>query len=188
MEELTEQVKELSEFAKSHPPAAFAAFTHGISSKWNNLLRFIVWEAIEGAELLQPIEATIRSQFMPALTGQPPPGDLVHKLLPLLVQLGELGLTIPLTNSLEQHATSKLISDPLVQLVIQQDHQLKGNQIIQQQIMDITHNCKQNNRKEDANHLEPPLSGHLQRCMELVRRKVLQLGSQRFQLKDIRPP
>ena len=37
VQEMTEQIKKLSEFATSQPHAAYSAFTRGISSKWNYL-------------------------------------------------------------------------------------------------------------------------------------------------------
>ena len=45
VEEWTEEVNVLSEFAITQPHAAYAAFTHGLSSRWNYLLRVTNWEA-----------------------------------------------------------------------------------------------------------------------------------------------
>ena len=39
-------VNEVSKFAEIQPHAAYAAFTHGLSSKWNYLLRVFDWEAV----------------------------------------------------------------------------------------------------------------------------------------------
>ena len=66
VEEWTEEVKVLSEFTITQPHAAYAAFTHGLSSRWNYLLRVTNWEAhsMITTELLDPLETVIRSQFI----------------------------------------------------------------------------------------------------------------------------
>ena len=46
VQEWTEEVKVLSGFAITQPHAAYAAFTHGLSSRWNYLLRVTNWEAL----------------------------------------------------------------------------------------------------------------------------------------------
>ena len=60
------EVEKLSRFAATQPHAAYAAFTHGLMSRWNYLLRVIDWETLSSAELLQPLESAIQSQFIPA--------------------------------------------------------------------------------------------------------------------------
>ena len=62
-------MEKLSKFAQTQPHAAYAAFTHGLSSKWNYLLRVTDWG------ILESLEKAIQSHFIPALTGQPPPGE-----------------------------------------------------------------------------------------------------------------
>ena len=77
------EVERLSEFAGTQPHAAYAALTQGLMSRWNYLLQVIDWEAFPSAELLQPLESAIQSQFIPAITGQAPPGKQVRGLLAL---------------------------------------------------------------------------------------------------------
>ena len=45
--------------------------------------------------LLQPLETTIRTKLIPALTGQPSPNDEVCDLLALPARLGGMALTNP---------------------------------------------------------------------------------------------
>lgn len=71
------EVEKLSNFAATQPHAAYAAFTHGLMLRWNYLLRVIDWETLSSAELLQPLESAIQSQFIPAITGQALPGKQV---------------------------------------------------------------------------------------------------------------
>ena len=171
VQEWVEEVKILSEFAITQPHAAYAAFTHGLSSKWNYLLRVTDWEEHSTSELLQPLESVIRSQFIPALTGHAPPGDLVRDLLALPARLGGLGLINPTAVSTEQHATSQLISAPLVERVLQQNHQLMGCHEIQHAIKSRAHSSKQARRRQDAKDLQSQLPASLHRCMDLSQEK-----------------
>ena len=59
IEEWVEEIKILSDFAKTQPHAAYAAFTHGLSSRWNYLFRVTDWEEQSFSELLQPLESAI---------------------------------------------------------------------------------------------------------------------------------
>ena len=47
------EVEKLSKFAETQPHSAYAAFTHGLMSKWNYLLRVVDWDTFSSAELLQ---------------------------------------------------------------------------------------------------------------------------------------
>ena len=99
------EVDKLSKFAVTQPHSAYAAFTHGLSSRWNYLLRVSDWKILSPSDLLQPLEIAIQSQFIPALTGQPPSGRLVREMLALPARLGGMGLVNPVTTAEEQHIT-----------------------------------------------------------------------------------
>ena len=66
------ELEKLSKIATTQPHAAYAAFTHCLSSKWNHLIRVSNWEALLSSDLLQPLETTIQIHFIPALIGHPP--------------------------------------------------------------------------------------------------------------------
>ena len=87
-----DELNTLSAIAKTQPHAAFPAFTHGLCYKWNYALRVTDLESTTSAELLQPLENTINSTFIPALTGLSPPGKLTRDLLALPCKLGGLGI------------------------------------------------------------------------------------------------
>ena len=128
------EVEKLSKFAQTQPHAAYAAFTHGLSSKWNYLLRVTDWEKNHLDGILESLEKAIQSRFIPALTGQPPPGEHTQELLALPAWLGGLGLLNPLTSAPEQRAASQQISIPLVSRIINQDHRLEGCHAVQQSL------------------------------------------------------
>ena len=121
--EWVEEIKTLSTIAKTEPHAAFSAFTHGLSSKWNHFLRVTDFESLSATKQLQPLEGAVRTLFIPALTGHSPPGDLVRELLTFPPKCGGIGLINPLCVSANQHYTSKKISATLVELVLNKDHQ-----------------------------------------------------------------
>lgn len=127
-------VEEIKTLSRSQPHAAYTAFAHVLYSKWNYVLRVIDLEGHSLSELLQPLETTIMSTFFPALTGQSPPGEVVHKLQSLPAHLGGLSLVNPIDASIEQHHMSKLISAPLVNRVIDQSESLVGCHLSQQQL------------------------------------------------------
>ena len=83
-------------------------------------------EALSASKPLLPLESAIHLQLIPALIGQNPPGDFIWELKALPAHLEGLGMTIPMTSSSQIHMVSKLISAPLVEWVVHQDHQLSG--------------------------------------------------------------
>ena len=115
------ELNTLSAIAKTQPHAAFAAFTYGLYSKWSYVLRVIDLDEDTLKDLLQPLENHITSALIPSLTGQPPPGDLTRYLLALPCKLGGLGIINLIDVRPEQYQTSKAISAPLVNRVINQE-------------------------------------------------------------------
>ena len=85
------EVERLSHIATTQPHAAYAAFTHGLISKWTYLARTV--PDIE--DMFQPLEDAIRQQFLPSLTGQAAFSDADRDLMALPVRLGGLGIINP---------------------------------------------------------------------------------------------
>ena len=84
-------VKRLAEVADIFPHAAYAAFTHGLFSRWSYLMRTIP----DITDFLQPLEDVIHQSFIPALFGHPPCSFIERDLYALPVRLGGLGLMNP---------------------------------------------------------------------------------------------
>ena len=140
-------------------------------SRWNYLLRVVDWETLSSIDLLQPLESAIQSQFIPAITGQAPPGKQIRELLALPVRLGGLGLQNPINMSRGQHTASKLICAPLVDQIVNQDHHLGECSAVQQGTKARLRSRKRNQQKEEAKNLQNQLSSSLQRSMELSQEK-----------------
>jgi len=110
------EVKNLSVVVKTHPQAAYAAFTHGQSSKWIFLMRTIQ----DIGALFQPLEDAIRQFFLPAITGRQALSDTERELFALPVRLGGLGIPIPTKSSSSQFRSSMRISEPFATLILRQ--------------------------------------------------------------------
>ena len=120
LEKVTNWVHELdrlAKFALTEPHAAFAALTHGLVGRWLYVIRVTEPSA---EDLFQPLETAIRQKIIPALTGQPPPNDHIRKLLALPPRLGGLGITNVADIVSTQQEISKAISEPLVNLIVQE--------------------------------------------------------------------
>ena len=140
-------------------------------SRWNYLLRVVDWETLSSAELLQPLESAIQSQFIPAITGQAPPGKQVRDLLALPVRLGGLGLQNPINMAKEQHTASQQICAPLVDRIVHQEHYLGECHTVQQSTKARLRSHKRTQQKEEAKNLQNQLPSTLQRSMELSQEK-----------------
>ena len=112
MDAWTTQLKTLSKIALSHPHAAYAAFTHGLSNLW----LFVCGTASNICRLLEPMEEVIRTSFLPALTGRPPPNNIERDMFALPIRLGRLGIAPP-TSLLDEYELSLKVSSPLVLLI-----------------------------------------------------------------------
>ena len=100
----------LSAIALTQPHAAYAAFTHGLSSKWS-------YHSRRTPGLSSHLENIIRSDFIPALTGNPAPDDLNREIFALPAREGGLGL---ITMCDPEYISSRAISEPLVEAILQQ--------------------------------------------------------------------
>ena len=99
------------------PQAAFAAFIHGMSSRWTFLARTVP----SIGYLFKQLEDTIRTAFIPTITGQPPPNDTNRGLFGLPPRLGGLGLLNPVLQSDSEFSASLMVTKPLKELILRQE-------------------------------------------------------------------
>ena len=74
------EVSLLSAIAITQLHAAYAAFPHGPSSRWSYFSRILPYLSSH----FQHLENVIRTEFIPTLTRNPSPSDLVVTFLPYL--------------------------------------------------------------------------------------------------------
>ena len=111
------QVKLLSVIATTQPHAAFAPFIHGMFSRWTFLARTVP----DIGHLFKQLEDTIRTAFIPTITGQPPPNDTNRGLFGLPPRLGGLGLLNPVLQSDSEFIASLMVTNPLKELILRQE-------------------------------------------------------------------
>ena len=104
----TQEITRLAEIGTTQPHAAYATFTHGLSSRWSYISRTI--PVVH--DLLLPLETAIHQCLIPALTGRAPCSRQERDLLALPVGLGGLGLTNPATNSSHAFQASERLTAP----------------------------------------------------------------------------
>ena len=111
-------MKCLAEVVDIFPHAAYAAFTHGLFSRWSYLVHTIP----DVTDLLQTLEDVIHLSFISALFGRPPCSSIERDLYALPVCLGGLGLMNPCSAASSAfHDSEKLIiTAPLVALIAAQ--------------------------------------------------------------------
>ena len=157
------EVTRLAGIARTEPHAAYCAFTHGLAGQRTYLCRTV--PAI--APLLQPLEDTIQSDFLPALLGRCAPGPLERRLFALPAQLGGLGLINP-TQLIDQHDASVEITAPLVALIVQQQSHLGDVTVSQQAAKRAVLAKRRANLLRTAASLHQQLSPSLQRAVQLA--------------------
>lgn len=84
------EMEKLSKIAETQPHAAYTAYTHGLSSEWNYLLKATDLEENQLDDVLASLEKSIQSCFIPALTVQPSPGEHTREMLALPARLDGL--------------------------------------------------------------------------------------------------
>ena len=130
----------LSDISVTQPNAAYAAFVHGVVSKWNYLVRCIP----NLCDFLLPLEEIICTKFLPNLTGQCSFSDMERDLLSLPPRLGGLGVINPATYSTFQFSSSVGITAPLVELIVQHtpiySAEVLGFQFAAKRLAITTHN------------------------------------------------
>ena len=157
---------QLSKIAETQPHTAYAAFMHGLASKWIYFLRVSDWEALSLSEILKPLESAIQSQFIPAIT---PPGGLVREMLTLPVRHGGLGPMNPIASAKEERNSSQLTcsTHSSNSTPEPQSRSMSRGSTIKAQLR----SSKRIRQNEEAKRVWDQLPIHLQRSLELSQEK-----------------
>ena len=168
VEEWSANISTLSDIAKSQPHAAYSALTHGLSSKWTHLSR--VQPSI--SDLLIPLDNTLRTQLIPALTCRPPPSDQECILYDLPARHGGLGIRLPSRHADREHQNSKFITQPLGNRILEQNSEYDYDTLSQQKQKRAELSRVNRQRiQSDADNILQQLPEQLQRAVDLARRK-----------------
>ena len=101
-------LQRLTQFSKSHPHAAYSAFTHGFRHKFTYFMR-----TMELGNFMGPLDELISNEFIPSLFGgQISPSE--RKLISLPVKYGGMGIPILTELDRKEYSTSVLVTRGLV--------------------------------------------------------------------------
>jgi len=110
----SEEIIQLAKFAQVQPHAAYAAFTHGLSSHW--LYACCTMSNI--SQFLQPLEDEIRLVLIPAFTSCSSPSDTLPVLFALPPRHVGLGFFDPTSISVKEYSASCDIIQPLSDFIL----------------------------------------------------------------------
>ena len=124
------------------------------------------------AQLLQPLELSIRNAFLPAITEHPPPNNSERELLALPARHGGIALTDPASRSLSEYEASVKITSPLTEAILGQDpdysYDIMSRQLICKQ--DV-HALNRQKSEDAASNIKEILSPTLKLAMDLASEK-----------------
>ena len=108
------ELEKLSEYAKSEPQAAYAAYCQGYKSKFTYFMR-----TIEGlVKYMKPIEQLITSDFLPLIVDDFSVSDNERLIYSLPTKNGGLGINIIDEECKTQYKASSMFTLPLVRKII----------------------------------------------------------------------
>ena len=113
-----EEITELSLIAKTHPQAAYSAFTSGYKHKFTYFMRTI--ENIENFML--PLDKAIKHKLIPALFNDFQISKELRSLIALPCKLGGMGIINPTEIANEEYVNSGKLTKKLTSLIIQQEY------------------------------------------------------------------
>jgi len=111
----SKELRLLTTIATSQPHAAYAACTHGFAGKWSH----VSCTTSSLSDHIQHLENIIRPIYSNSDWNPPCTQDHDHDLFALPARLGVLGLRNPAKFSNSEYSASKLISEPLVKLILE---------------------------------------------------------------------
>ena len=110
---VSDEITCLSTITKKEPQAAYSAFIHGVSHRWNYVLRTVP----NVSELLSPLEDAIRHDLIPAITGKSTISDAEQDVLALPCRLRGMGLANLAKLCAFQYESSEKITAPLINFI-----------------------------------------------------------------------
>ena len=104
------ELRVLTEIAETQPQAAYSAYIHGFKHKFTYTMRTIPTICNE----MKRVEAVVRNEFIPAVTGGHACSDEERKLLSLPVKFGGLGIHEVDKRSNQEYEASRKVTQQLV--------------------------------------------------------------------------
>ena len=163
-----DEITTLSTIVRTQPQSAFSALTHGIMSHWTYILR----TCPDISTHLIPLENTLRTVFIPALTSQGPPNDLMRDLFSLPFRLEGLGIPNPSLLSNDQYANSLSVTAPFINLLVNQCDSIPSDVFSAQlNAKQIIRNSRSRALRERSITIRSDLPPPLQRLFDIANEK-----------------
>ena len=160
-----DELDKLSEFAKSQPQAAYAAFVHGQQSKFNYFMRTIP----EMEAHMKAMDEKIESKFLPALLDCEI-SPLERRLFSLPTRLGGLGIHLYAEKSKNDFDSSCKISKPLTSVIIRQGNDLPDKNEMSA-LKKEEHKKNEKQIEECARNVELSLEDNVKRALDQAKQK-----------------
>ena len=110
------EVEELCKIAKVEPQLAYSAYTTGLCKRWTYVMRTIP----NISHLFEPLEAAIRSCFLPTLLGNHSFSDADREIYSLPTRFGGLAIFNPVEMATLEFENSEIATRALRVLILQQ--------------------------------------------------------------------
>ncbi len=160
-------VEELADIAREEPQLAYACYTKGLSHRWTYVMRTIP----DIQHLLVPLEAAIANILIPAIIGRAI-SDTEREIMELPVRYGGMGMPSPVKIAAREHASSKAITEPLVNLILKQELTLEN---FDRKAVETTKQLlkveKEKEHKQRFSEVSAMVSSQTKRAMTLAREK-----------------
>ena len=148
------ELQKLTEIARTEPQAAYTALTFGIKHRWNFIMRTV--PNIE--HLLQPLETTIREEFIPALANRHNPNEVERAIIGLPPRLGGMGIPNPVGLAGIEYQNSKEITAKLTGMIVTQDQSGEVDPWEQLEIRARISKTREAKQKRDSNTIKMNLT------------------------------
>ena len=143
------EVEKLSSFAITEPQAAFAAYTLGEMHRFKYFIRTI--PGMEG--FLQPLDDIINNKLLPAILGSTI-SAVDRKLFTLPIRDGGLGILALIEKASIDFESSKIVTAPLVAVMIAQGHDIPDQLQIKKVRSETTARLLQLNKSRKLNVID----------------------------------
>ena len=158
-------LKVLCTFAESQPQAAYAAFTHGLFSRWTYFFR----SCDVSPDHLTVLDEMLRLRLIPALSGKQAINDLERDWLALPIRHGGMGLIIPSVFAQSQYNASCKITRPLVDCLLAGEKSISYKVFESQyKILDDYTKKKRNDSKEELMRVREQLDTDKKRLLDIA--------------------
>ena len=160
-------ISELSKIAQEAPQIALSAFNTGLSQRWKFLQRTVS----DTRKMFEPLERSIRDEFIPALLGRQV-SDTERRILALPYRYGGMGILNPIDTADREYRASREITSDLTDLIYQQNMnlQLLDKEKIRKKKNEM-HQLKEDRLKNEHEEISDLLEEKQKRLLQAAKEK-----------------